>query len=68
MKQIQFTYHRRPTTTTLVGNLPIGSAYPVRIQSMANTDTNDIDGSVRQALRIAEAGSDLIRFTTQGKR
>ena len=68
MKQIQFTYHRRPTTTTLVGNLPIGSDYPVRIQSMANTDTNDIDGSVRQALRIAEAGSDLIRFTTQGKR
>lgn len=68
MKEVLFTYHRRPTTTTHVGSLAIGSNCPIRIQSMANTDTNDIDGSLAQALRIVAAGAELVRFTTQGKR
>lgn len=65
---IQLTYHRRHTTTTRVGNLEIGSEHPVRVQTMANTSTNDIDGSVAQANRCFAAGAELLRYTTQGMR
>jgi (E)-4-hydroxy-3-methylbut-2-enyl-diphosphate synthase len=65
---IQLTYHRRHTTTTKVGSLEIGSEYPVRIQTMANTSTNDIEGSVAQAERCMAAGTELLRYTTQGIR
>ena len=65
---IQLTYHRRHTTSTKVGNLEIGSEHPVRIQTMANTSTNDIDGSVTQANRCFAAGAELLRYTTQGIR
>ena len=51
-----------------VGNIFIGSDYPIRVQTMANTSTNDIDGSVDQARRCIEAGAELLRFTTQGLR
>ncbi len=61
-------YTRRKTSTTHVGSLCIGSDYPIRIQTMANTSTNDIEGSVAQALRCREAGAELLRFTTQGLR
>ena len=65
---IQLTYNRRQTSTTKVGNIEIGSEHPVRIQTMANTSTNDIEGSVAQAERCIEAGAELLRFTTQGLR
>ena len=65
---IQLTYHRRHTTTTQVGNLEIGSEHLVRIQTMANTSTNDIEGSVAQAERCFAAGAELLRYTTQGIR
>ena len=61
-------YTRRKTSTTHVGKLEIGSKSPIRIQTMANTSTNDIEGSVSQALRCREAGAELLRFTTQGVR
>ena len=66
--EIQLTYHRRHTTTTKVGNLEIGSEHPVRIQTMANTSTNDIEGSLAQAERCFAAGAELLRYTTQGIR
>ncbi len=62
------SYKRRKTTEVNVGGLLIGGSQPIRIQSMANTSTLDTDGSVAQALRIAEAGGELVRFTTQGQR
>lgn len=65
---INRTYSRRQTTQTQVGNLSIGSLSPIRIQTMANTSTNDIDGSVAQAQRCIAAGAELVRFTTQGLR
>lgn len=65
---IQLTYNRRTTTTTTVGGLLIGSEHPVRIQTMANTSTNDIQGSIEQAKSCIEAGAELLRFTTQGMR
>ncbi|RRC99884.1 (E)-4-hydroxy-3-methylbut-2-enyl-diphosphate synthase [Prevotella sp. OH937_COT-195] len=59
---------RRLTSVTKVGNIEIGGKNPVRIQSMATTDTNDTEASVAQAKRIIDAGGELVRFTTQGIR
>lgn len=59
---------RRRTEAVQVGELLIGSEYPVRLQTMANVSTNDTDAAVGQALRCAEAGAGLFRFTTQGER
>lgn len=61
-------YCRRTTSTTRVGDLLLGSDYPIRIQTMANTSTDDIAASVAQAKRCEVAGSELFRFTTQGIR
>lgn len=66
--QIELTYRRRKTSQVQVGNIFLGSDFPVRVQTMANTSTNDIDGSVNQARRCIEAGAELLRFTTQGLR
>lgn len=66
--QIKLENKRRKTINVQVGNIFLGSDYPIRIQTMANTDTNDIDGSVEQARRCIEAGTELLRFTTQGLR
>ncbi len=63
-----FKYSRRPSDEIRVGNLLLGGKNPVRVQSMANTDTNDIPGSVAQCLKIVDAGGELVRFTTQGVR
>ena len=62
------TYERRPAIEVTIGNLKLGGAHPVRLQSMANTDTNDTEGSIVQAERIIKAGADLLRYTTQGRR
>ena len=63
-----FKYNRRPTAEVKVGQINLGGENPVRVQSMANTDTNDIQNSVDQCIRIVEAGADIVRFTTQGIR
>ncbi len=52
----------------LIGNLPLGGNNPVRIQSMTNTDTLDTEASVKQCIRIIEAGADMVRLTAQGVR
>ncbi|MDO9153844.1 MAG: 4-hydroxy-3-methylbut-2-en-1-yl diphosphate synthase [Paludibacter sp.] len=64
----QFNYSRRPSIEIAIGEVKLGGNQPVRVQSMANTDTNNIDGSVDQCIRIAEAGGEIVRFTTQGVR
>lgn len=51
-----------------IGSLQLGGDHPVRIQSMANTDTNDVKASVDQCIRMIDAGAELVRLTTQGKR
>lgn len=65
---MQYNYKRRNTHEVKVGDLGIGGENPVRIQSMANTDTNDIENSALQGVRIADAGGELVRYTTQGVR
>ena len=59
---------RRISSVAHVGRIAIGGDNPIRIQSMATTDTNDTDGCVAQAKRIIDAGGELVRFTTQGIR
>lgn len=66
--EIKLEYKRRKTSQVQVGNIFLGSDYPIRVQTMANTDTNNIDASVDQARRCIEAGTELLRFTTQGIR
>jgi (E)-4-hydroxy-3-methylbut-2-enyl-diphosphate synthase len=57
------TIARRPTTTVDVGGVRVGSAHPVVVQSMTNTDTADADGTAIQVARLAHAGSELVRVT-----
>lgn len=64
----RYNYSRRPTSETKVGNVGIGGNNPVRIQSMNNTSTMDTAASVNQAAKIANAGGELVRLTTQGVR
>ena len=54
---------RRQTVTTWVGDVPVGSAHPVVVQSMTNTDTADVEGTVRQVAALWRAGSQIVRVT-----
>jgi (E)-4-hydroxy-3-methylbut-2-enyl-diphosphate synthase len=54
---------RRQTATAIVGDVPIGSAHPIVVQSMTNTDTADAVGTALQAADLARAGSRLVRVT-----
>ena len=54
---------RRPTVTARVGNVPVGSAHPVVVQSMTNTDTADAISTADQVVHLANAGSQLVRVT-----
>ncbi len=56
--------HRRMTRTVMVGDVAIGSDHPVVVQSMINEDTLDIDAAVAGIVRLAEAGSEIVRVTT----
>lgn len=62
----QFDYCKRVTREVRVGNVVIGGDNGIRVQTMGNVDTNDIEATVAQAKRCAEAGAELVRFTTQG--
>lgn len=64
----QFKYSCRPSSEVQIGEVKLGGCNTVKVQSMANTDTNDIDASVEQCLKIVGAGADIVRFTTQGTR
>jgi len=55
--------HRRHTPTVLIAGVPVGSAHPIVVQSMTNTDTADVAGTVAQVAALAEAGSELVRVT-----
>ena len=62
----QFNYNRRKSDEIKVGKVYLGGNQPIRVQSMANTDTNDTENSVAQCIRIVEAGGEIVRFTAQG--
>ena len=56
--------HRRVTRTVMVGDVPVGSEHPIVVQSMINEDTLDIEAAVAGIIRLAEAGSEIVRVTT----
>ena len=57
------TIFRRKTPTVRIGNVRVGSDAPVVVQSMTNTDTADVDSTIKQCIALARAGSELIRVT-----
>ncbi len=61
-----FNYSRRKSSAVRIGATPLGGSNPIRIQSMTNTATQDTEACVAQAKRIADAGGEYVRLTTQG--
>lgn len=61
-------YNRRKTISVRVGSTAIGGSNPIRLQSMTTTATMDTEGCIEQAIRIIQAGGELVRMTTQGTR
>ena len=58
---------RRQTPATWVGMVPIGSDFPVVVQSMTNTDTADAAGTAAQVLALSAAGSQIVRLTVNNE-
>jgi (E)-4-hydroxy-3-methylbut-2-enyl-diphosphate synthase len=58
---------RRRTTVVDVGGVKIGYPHPIVVQSMTNTDTADVEATVRQAAELAAAGSELVRVTVNNE-
>ena len=54
---------RHKTTQVMVGNVAVGGGAPIVVQSMTNTDTADIEGTIAQVAALARAGSELVRIT-----
>src|SRR5438128_5115636 len=54
---------RRKTSTATIGGVRVGSTAPVMVQSMTNTDTADIPGTIKQVAALARAGSEIVRVT-----
>jgi (E)-4-hydroxy-3-methylbut-2-enyl-diphosphate synthase len=58
-----WSYQRRETIPVQIGDLYMGSGFPIRIQSMTTVDTMDTQGSIDQAIRMIDAGCELVRIT-----
>ena len=54
---------RRKAVVVDVGGVPVGGDHPIVVQSMTNTDTADVAGTVNQVMALAAAGSELVRVT-----
>jgi (E)-4-hydroxy-3-methylbut-2-enyl-diphosphate synthase len=57
------TIERRSSSAVVIGAVRVGGGAPIVVQSMTNTDTADINGTVRQVQSLARAGSQLVRLT-----
>ncbi|MCP9627725.1 flavodoxin-dependent (E)-4-hydroxy-3-methylbut-2-enyl-diphosphate synthase [Rhodopseudomonas palustris] len=54
---------RHKTTQVMVGDIAVGGGAPIVVQSMTNTDTADIEGTIKQVAALARAGSEMVRIT-----
>ncbi|MBI9064058.1 MAG: (E)-4-hydroxy-3-methylbut-2-enyl-diphosphate synthase [Marinilabiliaceae bacterium] len=63
-----FNYRRNQTCEVKVGNKIIGGDHPIQIQSMTTTNTLDVQATADQVIRLLDAGADIVRITTQGRR
>ncbi len=67
--QYNISMNKRSNTYSVkIGNIHIGSQYPIRIQSMTNTDTSDVKTTVTQIMQLADAGSELVRITVNDEK
>ena len=53
---------RKETISVKIGNILIGSKHPIRIQSMTNTDTSDVEATYKQIMELYDAGSEMVRI------
>ncbi len=58
---------RKNTQQVLIGDVKVGGGAPIVVQSMTNTDTADIDATVKQIMELATAGSELVRVTVNSE-
>jgi (E)-4-hydroxy-3-methylbut-2-enyl-diphosphate synthase len=58
-----FVYQRRLTHEVKVGNVGIGGANPIRVQSMITCDTMDTEASIQQTIELANVGCEIVRIT-----
>tara|TARA_Y100001970_G_scaffold124890_1_gene154620 strand:+ start:9094 stop:11013 length:1920 start_codon:yes stop_codon:yes gene_type:complete len=56
-------YQRFKSRKVVIGDIPLGYGYPIRIQSMTTTNTLDVESTVKQSMKIIDAGSDYVRIT-----
>ena len=63
MNDVAAPLARHQTTPVKVGDVTVGGGAPVVVQSMTNTDTADVEATVRQVAALARAGSELVRIT-----
>ncbi|MGQ1911688.1 (E)-4-hydroxy-3-methylbut-2-enyl-diphosphate synthase [Marinifilum sp. RC60d5] len=61
-----FNYTRRKSSEVNIGTTPLGGKNPIQVQSMTNTDTNNIEASVEQTIKMIESGAKYVRLTAQG--
>ncbi|HBT40495.1 MAG TPA: 4-hydroxy-3-methylbut-2-en-1-yl diphosphate synthase, partial [Rhodospirillaceae bacterium] len=59
---------RRVSVPVQIGKVAMGGLNPIVVQSMTNTDTADIDGTVEQVHALAQAGSEIVRVTVDTER
>ncbi len=67
MRKMPSHIKRRATRKIYVGHVPIGGDAPIAVQSMTNTNTKDISGSIRQIEKLTEAGCDIVRLAIPDK-
>src|SRR3954467_9307267 len=58
-----FTYQRRVTREVMIGNVGVGGANPIRVQSMITCDTMDTEASIKQTMELAAVGCEIVRIT-----
>jgi (E)-4-hydroxy-3-methylbut-2-enyl-diphosphate synthase len=63
-----FRTARWPTREVKIGNVGVGGSNPIRIQSMTTSNTRDVDATIDQIMRLADAGCEIARVTVQGKK
>jgi (E)-4-hydroxy-3-methylbut-2-enyl-diphosphate synthase len=63
----QSNIKRRKSIPVTVGSITIGGDSPIVVQSMTNTDTADVEGTVQQVFELAQSGSELVRITVNNE-
>lgn len=61
-----FKTNRWKTREVLIGNVGVGGDNPIRIQSMTTSNTRDVEATIEQIVRLADAGCEIARVTVQG--